>query len=159
MAENKYAKDETIRLVNEIVASTGTTRSDLIPILQKVTNNLGYISQDAIQQISALLKIPTREIASVAMFYRMLSTQPRGRHVVQFCESAPCHIVGGREVYAALKSALQLEPGQTSADNKWTFITTSCLGICGVGPVILIDTDIHGNVTPDQVPGILAKYA
>ncbi|HOE34520.1 MAG: NADH-quinone oxidoreductase subunit NuoE [Chloroflexi bacterium] len=159
MAENKYAKDETIRLVNEIVASTGTTRSDLIPILQKVTNNLGYISQDAIQQISALLKIPTREIASVATFYRMLSTQPRGRHVVQFCESAPCHIVGGREVYAALKSALQLEPGQTSADNKWTFITTSCLGICGVGPVILIDTDIHGNVTPDQVPGILAKYA
>jgi len=159
MAENKYAKDETIRLVNEIVASTGTTRSDLIPILQKVTNNLGYISQDAIQQISALLKIPTREIASVATFYRMLSTQPRGRHVVQFCESAPCHIVGGREVYAALKSALQLEPGQTSADNKWTFITTSCLGICGVGPVILIDTDIHGNVTSDQVPGILAKYA
>jgi NADH:ubiquinone oxidoreductase subunit E len=159
MAENKYAKDETIRLVNEIVASTGTTRADLIPILQKVTNNLGYISQDAIQQISALLKIPTREIASVATFYRMLSTQPRGRHVVQFCESAPCHIVGGREVYAALKSALQLEPGQTSADNKWTFITTSCLGICGVGPVILIDTDIHGNVTPDQVPGILAKYA
>jgi len=159
MAENKYAKDETIQLVNEIVASTGTTRADLIPILQKVTNNLGYISQDAIKQISTLLKLPTKEIASVATFYRMLSTQPHGRHIIQFCESAPCHIVGGREVFIALKTALNLEPGETSTDNKWTFITTSCLGICGVGPVILIDTEIHGNVTPDQVPSILAKYA
>ncbi|HOA21451.1 MAG TPA: NADH-quinone oxidoreductase subunit NuoE [Anaerolineaceae bacterium] len=159
MAENKYAEAETIQLVNEIVASTGTTRADLIPILQKVTNNLGYISQDAIKQISTLLKLPTKEIASVATFYRMLSTQPHGRHIIQFCESAPCHIVGGREVFIALKTALNLEPGETSTDNKWTFITTSCLGICGVGPVILIDTEIHGNVTPDQVPSILAKYA
>jgi len=159
MAENKYAEAETIQLVNEIVASTGTTRADLIPILQKVTNNLGYISQDAIKQISTLLKLPTKEIASVATFYRMLSTQPHGRHIIQFCESAPCHIVGGREVFNALKTALNLEPGETSTDNKWTFITTSCLGICGVGPVILIDTEIHGNVTPDQVPSILAKYA
>lgn len=159
MAENKYAESETIQLVNEIVASTGTTRADLIPILQKVTNNLGYISQDAIKQISTLLKLPTKEIASVATFYRMLSTQPHGRHIIQFCESAPCHIVGGREVFIALKTALNLEPGETSTDNKWTFITTSCLGICGVGPVILIDTEIHGNVTPDQVPSILAKYA
>jgi NADH:ubiquinone oxidoreductase 24 kD subunit len=61
-------------------------------------------------------------------------------------------------VLSALKEALQLEPGETSADNKWTFYTTSCLGICGVGPVILIDTEIHGNVTPDQIPSILGRY-
>ena len=159
MAGKEYAENETIKLVNEIVASIGTTRADLIPILQKVSNNLGYISQDAIKQISVLLKLPTKEIASVATFYRMLSTQPHGRHIIQFCESAPCHIVGGRDVFLALKAALNLEPGETSADNKWTFFTTSCLGTCGVGPVILIDTEIHGNVTPDQVPSILSKYA
>lgn len=159
MAGKEYAESETIQLVNEIVASIGTTRADLIPILQKVSNNLGYISQDAIKQISVLLKLPTKEIVSVATFYRMLSTQPHGRHIIQFCESAPCHIVGGRDVFLALKAVLNLEPGETSADNKWTFFTTSCLGICGVGPVILIDTDIHGNVTPDQIPSILSKYA
>jgi NADH:ubiquinone oxidoreductase 24 kD subunit len=158
MAEQKFAENEVVELVTKIVTSIGTTRGDLIPILQKVTNELGYISQEAIQQISVLLKLPTKEITSVATFYRMLSTKPHGRHIVQFCESAPCHIAGGREVLSALKEALQLEPGETSADNKWTFYTTSCLGICGVGPVILIDTEIHGNVTPDQIPSILGRY-
>lgn len=158
MAEPKFAENEVVELVTKIVTSIGTTRGDLIPILQKVTNELGYISQEAIQQISVLLKLPTKEITSVATFYRMLSTKPHGRHIVQFCESAPCHIAGGREVFSALKEALQLEPGETSADNKWTFYTTSCLGICGVGPVILIDTEIHGNVTPDQIPSILGRY-
>ncbi len=158
MAEPKFAENEVVELVTKIVTSIGTTRGDLIPILQKVTNELGYISQEAIQQISVLLKLPTKEITSVATFYRMLSTKPHGRHIVQFCESAPCHIAGGREVLSALKEALQLEPGETSADNKWTFYTTSCLGVCGVGPVILIDTEIHGNVTPDQIPSILGRY-
>jgi len=158
MAEQKFAEYEVVELVTKIVTSIGTTRGDLIPILQKVTNELGYISQEAIQQISVLLKLPTKEITSVATFYRMLSTKPHGRHIVQFCESAPCHIAGGREVLSALKEALQLEPGETSADNKWTFYTTSCLGVCGVGPVILIDTEIHGNVTPDQIPSILGRY-
>ncbi|MGV7975633.1 MAG: NADH-quinone oxidoreductase subunit NuoE [Anaerolineaceae bacterium] len=158
MAEQKFAENEVVELVTKIVTSIGTTRGDLIPILQKVTNELGYISQEAIQQISVLLKLPTKEITSVATFYRMLSTKPHGRHIVQFCESAPCHIAGGREVFSALKEALNLEPGETSADNKWTFYTTSCLGVCGVGPVILIDTEIHGNVTPDQIPSILGRY-
>ncbi len=88
----------------------------------------------------------------------MLSTKPRGKHVIQFCESAPCHVVGGREVWQALREAVQLESGETSADGKWTLITTSCLGLCGVGPVIVIDDDVYGNLTPDQIPAILERY-
>ncbi len=158
MSENVMNEKQTVETVNEIVQSIGNSRGELIPILQEVTNRMGYISQDAAKEISKLLKIPTKEVLSVATFYRMLSTQPRGRHVVQFCESAPCHIAGGREVFVALKEALQLEPGQTSPDNKWTLLTTSCLGVCGVAPVVIVDTDIHGNVTPDQVKEILDQY-
>jgi NADH:ubiquinone oxidoreductase subunit E len=88
----------------------------------------------------------------------MLSTKPRGRHVIQFCESAPCHVVGGRQVWQALQNALDLEPEETSSDGKWTLITVSCLGVCAVGPVIIIDDDIYGNVKPEQVIDILAKY-
>ena len=95
---------------------------------------------------------------SVATFYQMLSTKPRGRHLIQFCESAPCHVVGGREVWTALQGALKLDPGETSADGKWTLRTTSCLGVCAVGPVIVIDEDIYGNITPKQVPEILGRY-
>ncbi len=144
--------------VREIVNQFGATRADLIPVLQAITNKHGFISQAAMEELSALMSLPTKEIHSVATFYRMLSTQPRGRHVVQFCESAPCHVVGGREVFSTLKQALELEPGQTSADNKWTLLTTSCLGVCDAGPVILIDTDMYGKVTPGQVKEILSRY-
>ncbi|MGV8050232.1 MAG: NADH-quinone oxidoreductase subunit NuoE [Anaerolineaceae bacterium] len=158
MLERSLDEKETIEKVNQIVSSIGNARSDLIPILQAVTNEVGYISQTAVKQISLQLRLPTKEILSVATFYRMLSTEPRGKHVVQFCESAPCHIAGGREVFNALKETLQLEPGQTSPDNKWTLLTTSCLGVCGVGPVIIVDTHIHGNVQADQVRKILDQY-
>jgi len=151
-------KEETILGVRRIVERIGATRADLIPVLQAITNEFGFISQPAMEELSTLMNLPTQEIHSVATFYRMLSTQPRGRHVIQFCESAPCHVVGGREVFTTLKQALALEPGQTSPDNKWTLLTTSCLGVCGMGPVILIDTDMYGNVTPEQVKEILSRY-
>ena len=158
MPSETMNEEKTILEVRGIVKRIGSTRADLIPVLQAITNEIGFISQTAMEELSALMNLPTKEINSVATFYRMLSTQPRGRHVVQFCESAPCHVVGGREVFAALKQALALEPGQTSPDNKWTLLTTSCLGVCGIGPVMLIDTDMYGNVTPEQVNQILSRY-
>ncbi len=156
VVENK--EQETLEFVRDTISQIGSTRADLIPILQSITNKFGYISQVAIREVAALLKLPTKEISSVATFYRMLSTEPRGKHLIQFCESAPCHVVGGRQVLHKLKEILDLEPGQSSADNKWTLITTSCLGVCGIGPVILIDTDLYGNVQPDQVKSILSRY-
>ena len=150
--------EEEIFGVQKIVKRIGATRADLISVLQAVTNEFGFISQTAMEELSGLMNLPTKEIYSVATFYRMLSTQPRGRHVVQFCESAPCHVVGGREVIATLKKVLALEPGQTSPDKKWTLLATSCLGVCGMGPVILIDTDMYGNVTPEQVKELLSRY-
>ncbi len=156
VVENK--EQETLEFVRDTISQIGSTRADLIPILQTITNKFGYISQVAIREVAALLKLPTKEISSVATFYRMLSTEPRGKHLIQFCESAPCHVVGGRQVLHKLKEILDLEPGQSSADNKWTLITTSCLGVCGIGPVILIDTDLYGNVQPEQVKNILSRY-
>jgi len=149
---------EMLEGVRKIVHRIGNTRAELNAILQAITNQFGYISPEAIKELSFLLKIPTKEIQSVATFYRMLSTQPRGKHVIQFCENAPCHVVGGKEVWVALKEALKIESGQTTPDNKWTLLTTSCLGACGIGPVILIDTDMYGNVTPEQVRNILSRY-
>jgi len=158
MSNDVVNEQDTIESIRKIVYGIGTSRADLIPILQAVTNKYTYISQPAIKEISMLLNLPTKEISSVATFYKMLSTVPRGKHVIQFCESAPCHVVGGRQVWQTLKDVLNLEPGQTSADNKWTLLTTSCLGVCGIGPVVLIDTDIYGNVQPDQIKNILSRY-
>jgi len=123
-----------------------------------VNSSLGYLPVEALGHISKATKLPLSYIKSVASFYSMLSTKPRGKHVIKFCENAPCHVMGGRLVWESLLDYIGLREGETSADGKWTLATTSCLGACGVGPVLLIDDDLYGNVTPDQLPEILSRY-
>lgn len=144
--------------VNAIVASHGASKEELIPILKDVDREVGYLSPDALDEVSQMLRVPKGQLYSVASFYQMLSVKPHGRHVIRFCESAPCHVVGGREVWLALQDELAIKEGETSPDGRWTLQTVSCLGICGVGPVMLVDDDIYGDITPDQIPEILARY-
>lgn len=131
---------------------------ELIPILSKVNRGLGFLPQEALEQISEELKIPKSKVKSVASFYHMLSTKPLGRHVIKFCENAPCHVAGGAEIWSALKEVTHLQSGETSPDGKWSLFTTSCLGLCAVGPVMVIDGDVYGNLTVDKIPGILGRY-
>ncbi len=146
--------------VHTAVKHHGANPEELIPILNDVNRALGYLPAAAMEEISRLLKVPRSSLFSVASFYTMLSTQPRGRHIVQFCESAPCHVVGGRQVWQALQDALGgLKHEETSPDGKWTLLTVSCLGVCGVGPVMIVDDDIYGNVAPSQVSEILSHYS
>ncbi|RPI23297.1 MAG: NAD(P)H-dependent oxidoreductase subunit E [Chloroflexota bacterium] len=152
-------------VVKEAIDHHGATREALIPILSEVNRAFGYIPAAALAEVKKQVHMPDAQVFvsesqlfSIASFYHMLSTKPRGQHVVRFCESAPCHIMGGRELFQAVKDELKLEPGETSVDHKWSLVTTSCLGVCGVGPVLLIDEDIYGNVKPEQVPDIIARY-
>ena len=144
--------------VKEAVDKLGNQRDELIPILNELNRTLGYLPKEALEEVSRLLKAPQSQLFSAATFYHMLSVEPRGRHVIQFCESAPCHVVGGREVWQALIDELQLGSGETSPDGKWTLVTTSCLGACGIGPILVVDEDMYGNVLPEQVKEILDRY-
>jgi len=158
MAGNEKDGNSVIKAVQSAVDRFGTTHDELIPILNEVNREVGYLPSEALDEISRLLRVPRSHLFSVASFYRMLSTKPRGKHVIQFCESAPCHVVGGREVWEAIKSYLKIDEDETTPDGTWTLITTSCLGICAVGPVMMVDDDIYGNVVPEQVAAILDKY-
>jgi len=144
--------------VHKAVEHHGTTRDELIPILSEVNHSLGYLPGQALEEISRMLRVPKSQMFSVSSFYQMLSTKPLGKHVIQFCESAPCHVVGGRQVWQALQENLKLSAGETSPDGQWSLVTVSCLGVCAVGPVIIVDDDIYGNIEPDQIPDILARY-
>ncbi|MDK2981063.1 MAG: NADH-quinone oxidoreductase subunit [Chloroflexota bacterium] len=157
MSNNNNGRDVT-KTVNAAVSQFHAKHEELIPILMKVNKELGYIPGEALEQISEAMHIPQSRVYSVASFYHMISTKPTGRHVIKFCESAPCHVAGGKAVWDALLEELQIKPGETSPDGKWTLKTTSCLGVCAVGPVMMVDDDIYGNVEPDQVPDILGKY-
>jgi NADH-quinone oxidoreductase subunit E len=153
------------RVVRAAAEKHGATREALIPILSDINRELGYIPREAFYEIRQLIHVPENgvfladsHVFSVASFYHMLSLRPLGKHVVRFCESAPCHVMGGRQVIKALKNELRIDPGETSPDGEWTLITTSCLGLCAIGPLFLVEDDLYGNVVPEKVPEILAKY-
>jgi NADH:ubiquinone oxidoreductase subunit E len=158
-------ESDIIRVVEKAIEEHGATREAVVPILSEINRAFGYIPVDALPEIRRRIHEPEEGVFlsdsylySVASFYQMLSLRPLGKHVVRFCESTPCHVVGGRLVVKALQDALGIEPGETSADKKWSLLMTSCLGICSVGPVFQVDDDVYGNVTPEQVPEILARY-
>lgn len=158
MTSDVVFEDRIDAVINRAVTKYEGKKEELIPILSQVNHELGYLPGQALDKLSHNLNIPKSKVYSVASFYEMLSTIPVGKHIIRFCESAPCHVVGGRFVIEALISNLGINPGETSSDGKWTLIATSCLGICGVGPVFIIDDDVYGNITASQVPTILAKY-
>jgi NADH:ubiquinone oxidoreductase subunit E len=153
-------------VVRAAIRLHGAHKDALIPVLGEINKALGFIPPEAIKELKKQIHLPASEmfvsesqLFSLASFYHMLSTKELGRHVIRFCESAPCHVMGGRDLYRVIETELGICPGETSPDKKWSFITTSCLGVCGVGPVMLIDDDIYGNLTPEQLPAIFAKYA
>jgi NADH-quinone oxidoreductase subunit E len=145
--------------VAHAIEKYGARKEELIPILFHVNREVGYLSTEVMTEVSEKLRLPKSRVLTVASFYEMLYTKPHGRHVVKFCESAPCHVVGGAQVWQALQENLKVKPGETSADGKWTLTTTSCLGLCSVGPVMLVDDDVYGNLTPEMIPNILARYS
>src|SRR5512140_564728 len=152
-------------IVGEAIEKHGAKRDAFIPILSEINRALGYIPAEAIQEVREQLQVQDEhtyvskgQLFGLASFYDMLSTKPRGRHVIKFCENAPCHVVGSKAVWDKLRETLHLKNGETTPDDKWTLVTTSCLGLCSVGPVVLIDDDLYGNITPDQVDEILARY-
>ncbi len=157
-------ESDVMSVVQAAIEKHGEKPDAFIPILNEINHVIGHVPGDAFREVCRLLKKPGQthvtesQLYGLASFYDMLSTKPRGRHVIKFCENAPCHVVGGKAVWDALCARLDLNNGETTPDSKWTLVTTSCLGLCSVGPVVLIDDDVYGNVTPDQITDILERY-
>lgn len=156
---------DVVSVVQAAIEKHGKNRDAMIPVLSEINHVFGYVPREAIREVRKQLHDPARQVHiaesqlyTLTSFYDMLSTKPRGRHVIKFCENAPCHVVGGKAIWDALRETLDLENGATTPDKKWTLVTTSCIGLCSVGPVLLIDDDMYGNVTVEQLPEILSHY-
>jgi len=164
MSELKIESD-IAAVVQAAIEKHGKNHDAFIPILSEINHVFGHVPGDAFREVCRQLKtsdgqvhVAESQLYGLASFYDMLSTKPRGRHVIKFCENAPCHVVGGRAVWDTLQETLHLKNGETTPDFKWTLVTTSCIGLCSVGPVLLIDDDVYGNVMPEQVADILESY-
>jgi NADH-quinone oxidoreductase subunit E len=116
-----------------------------------------FLSREALRAVAEYLEMPMSDVVSTATFYSMYSLKPRGRHIIRICESPPCQLVGAESLIALLARRLRIAVGETTEDGVFTLETTSCLGVCGVAPAMMIDKELYGNLTPDRVAGIIDR--
>jgi NADH-quinone oxidoreductase subunit E len=133
-------------------------RTDLIPLLQKIQDCYGYLPIPALLLLGRKTGIPTSRMHGVITFYSQFHTQPRGRHTVRCCQGTACHVKGGKRIALAISQALGIDDGGTSADMRFSFETVACLGACFLAPVIMVNDEYYGNLSPDRIPGILDAY-
>jgi len=110
------------------------------------------------EEIADYVGLPYSKVYGTATFYSMISRKPRGKHVVRLCDSPPCHLMGSENILDVLRDLLGIEVGQTSPDMLFTLEITSCLGICGVAPAMMIDETVYGNLTAKKIRKIIDDY-
>ena len=152
------AMGEVAEKTLEILEPWRGRKGFLIPVLQSVQHVFGYVPKEAIEAISREMKMPTAEIYGVVTFYAQFHLNPRGRNIIRVCQGTACHVRGAKNVLKALEDELHVTPGQTTADERFTLETVACLGACGLAPVMMVNDDTHGRLTPESVCKILDRY-
>lgn len=134
------------------------TRDALIPILQEVQQEQGYLSRDSVVQIGEHLHLPASKIYGVATFYNQFRFQPQGRNHIQVCRGTACHVKGSAAILEAIKRELKIEPGQTTRDGEFSLEVVACIGACGLAPVICVNGEFHAGVSTKTVGKIIDSY-
>jgi len=130
----------------------------LIPVLQKAQNHYGYLPKPVLEAIARELKIPVSEVFGVVTFYSQFHLNPRGKNIIRACQGTACHVRGAGAILNAIGQHLNIKPGETTKNLEFTLETVACLGACGLAPVIMINDQTHGRLTPADIPGILDSY-
>jgi len=138
-------------IVNDVLRRYPRQESSLIMVLQDVQDALNYLPQEAIDVVASGLGVPRSRVYSVASFYKTLSLDPRGRHQVDVCTGTACHVRGAGRLVNQLSGELKVVPGGTTEDLEFTLNTVHCVGACALGPVVLIDGDVLGEMTPRRL--------
>ena len=132
-------------------------REDLIPVLQRLQEQDGYLRPDAIRDISRWLKISENEIFGVATFYAQFRFHPPGEHHIKICLGTACHVRGGQEILAMTQARLNVKPGETTADGKYDLERVACLGCCALAPVVAFDDKFHSQMSVLKVQRLLEE--
>ena len=159
MGNSKTTILEMAALDGILASITNPNSNDLIPILQQIQNEYGYLPKDVLTEMSKRTGIPVSRIYGVTTFYEQLHLEPHGRHTIRCCRGTACHVKGGTKITEEIKSQLGVEPGKTTEDMRFTFETVACLGTCFMLPVVMIDKDYYGHLHPKYIKDILERYS
>lgn len=130
----------------------------VLAALHEITAKHGYLPSDALRAAADELGVPLSQVYSAATFYAAFSFKPCGRHKLQVCEGTACYVKGSPALLAQLQQELGVAPDETTADLAFTLKRVRCVGSCGLAPVVRVDGDTYGHVTPDALEKLLAKY-
>lgn len=144
--------------LRKVIADMKDTKGALMPILQKAQDIYGYLPVEVQTLISDETGIPLEKIYGVVTFYSQFSLFPKGKYTISVCLGTACYVKGSGDVFAKIKEKLGIEDGECTPDGKFSLEACRCIGACGLAPVMMINGDVYGRLTADQVDGILAKY-
>jgi NADH-quinone oxidoreductase subunit E len=145
-----------MRTVEEVITGhSPITLDSLIPVLQDVQTETGFLSHESMEEISTLVGVPVSRVYGVATFYKQFRFAPLGEHVIQVCRGTACHVRGSLAIADHLKRRLKLNGAGNSPDHKFSVITVACLGACSIAPVIKVDGEFHGHLTLEKLDKIL----
>lgn len=152
---------ERLAKAQEIIARypEGKQKSALLPLLHLVQEQEGWVSETAMDTVAEILHILPIEVYEVATFYTMFHLEPVGKHVIEYCRTGPCCLMGGVEIYHYLQQKLGITTGETTADGKFTLKEVECLAACGWGPVFQIREKYYTHLTEDKIDSIIAELS
>lgn len=144
-----------LSLLKDVLEKYKNIPGSLIAVLQKVQELYGYLPQDALQHVAVELDIPPAKVFGVATFYTQFRFQPVGKYLILLCQGTACHVNSSLKIERAIHEELEIEDGQTTKDGLFTLKNVACLGCCSLSPVMMINEDTYGNLTPDKTKKIL----
>ncbi|MFO7636243.1 MAG: NADH-quinone oxidoreductase subunit NuoE [Clostridia bacterium] len=145
-------------LLEEAIRKHLHTQGALIPVLHEAQEIYGYLPLKVQKRVAEGLDVPVSEVYGVVTFYTQFSLEPKGRHHINVCLGTACYVKGASKILDRIKQELNLDVGQCTPDMSFSLEACRCIGACGLAPVILINDDVYGRLTVDEVPGILKKY-
>ena len=135
-----------------------TGRADLLERLKQAQHRYGYLPEKTIGRIAKALDIPVGEVYGVATFYSFLATKPQGKYVIRVCKSLPCFLKNSRMIIESIEGEMGIKPGETTPDGRFSFQLTNCIGACDKAPAMMINSDVHTDLTPGKIAQILQAY-
>ena len=152
-------KKKLAKQVESILDSHQRDKGMLVAILQDIQAEHHYLPREALEEVGQGLGVPLSRVYSVATFFKALSLEPRGRHLINVCLGTACHVRGAVRVLEAIERELAISSGNTTKDLRFTLETVNCVGACALGPVVIVDGEYHGQMKAEKVKGVIADYA
>ncbi len=149
---------EQVAKLDGIIAKHKGKPGCLIPVLEEAQVVLEYLPVSAQKRIAKELSLPFSRVYGVVTFYSFFTMTPRGRHTVRVCLGTACYVRGGKALADAIKKEYGVEEGETTPDRRFTYESVRCLGACGLGPVVVVDNDVHGRMKPSKLKDVLSQY-